>query len=217
MNDFRANDSLSEQIARHIGNLIVNGDLKAGDRIQELRIASELNVSRGSVREAYLILERRYLIEIVPRKGAVVAKLTPTHVKNLFELYLSLLGMLVRNLSQNWQGEDLQPFGALAQDMQKMVEAQDVRRFHDSMFEFVRLAYRFTENTYLIELLHNLQPAISRCYHLLLNASHDQMEATLRFMREALDNVAQRNADGAVQFLKACDQHLVSMVLQHLK
>lgn len=217
MNDFRANDSLSEQIARHIGNLIVNGDLKAGDRIQELRIASELNVSRGSVREAYLILERRYLIEIVPRKGAVVAKLTPSHVKNLFELYFSLLGMLVRNLSQNWQGEDLQPFSNLAQDMQRTVEASDVHRFHDATFEFVRLAYRFTENTYLIELLHNLQPAISRCYHLLINAANDQMEVTLRFMRETLDHVAQRNAEGAVQSLQACSQHLVSMVLQHLK
>ena len=216
MNDFRANDSLSEQIARHIGHLIVNGDLKAGDRIQELRIASELNVSRGSVREAYLILERRYLIEIVPRKGAVVAKLTPAHVKNLFELYFNLLGMLVRSLSKHWQDDDLQVFGELAHDMQRMVDAKDVRRFHDSTFAFVRLAYRFTENTYLVELLHNLQPAISRCYHLVLTASHDQMETTLRCMQDTLGHVAQRNAEAAVKSLQAFDRHLVSMVLQHL-
>lgn len=217
MNEFRANDSLSEQIARHIGNLIVNGDLKAGDRIQELRIASELNVSRGSVREAYLILERRYLIEIIPRKGAVVARLSPAHVRHLFELYFNLLGLLVTHFSQHWQGDDLLPFNDLAQDMQAAIDAGDVRRFHDSTFEFVALAYRFTANTYLVELLHNLQPAISRCYHLLIHAANDQMDATLRFMREALDHVANRNAEGAVRSLQACCGHLQAMVLQHLR
>ena len=45
---FKAAESLAEQIARHVGRQIVTGDLVEGERIQELRIASELNVSRGS-------------------------------------------------------------------------------------------------------------------------------------------------------------------------
>lgn len=57
-------ESLSEQIARHISEQIISGELVEGERIQELRIAKELDVSRGSVREALLLLERTYLIEI---------------------------------------------------------------------------------------------------------------------------------------------------------
>ena len=53
---FVPSESLTEQIAQYLGNQIVTGELKAGDRIQELRVADELNVSRGSVREACLIL-----------------------------------------------------------------------------------------------------------------------------------------------------------------
>ena len=45
-------DSLSEQIAKHISEQIISGELVEGERIQELRIAKELDVSRGSVREA---------------------------------------------------------------------------------------------------------------------------------------------------------------------
>ena len=71
---FKAPDSLAEQIAQHLGDRIISGELKPGDRIQELRIANELNVSRGSVREAFLILDRRFLLDIVPRKGAMVLK-----------------------------------------------------------------------------------------------------------------------------------------------
>ena len=64
MTSFKPQESLSEQIAQHLSRQIVRGDLLAGDRIQELRIAGELEVSRGSVREALLILERWHLIDI---------------------------------------------------------------------------------------------------------------------------------------------------------
>ena len=83
---FKAAESLAEQIARHVGRQIVTGDLVEGERIQELRIAKELNVSRGSVREALLILERRHLINIYPRRGAVFAEMSAQQIKSLFEI-----------------------------------------------------------------------------------------------------------------------------------
>jgi len=61
-------ENLSEQIAKHIGEQIITGELVEGERIQELRIAKELDVSRGSVREALLLLERTHLIQIYPRR-----------------------------------------------------------------------------------------------------------------------------------------------------
>ncbi|SUU69096.1 Putative transcriptional regulator [Acinetobacter baumannii] len=57
-------ESLSEQIVKYISEQIISGELVEGERIQELRIAKELDVSRGSVREALLLLERTHLIEI---------------------------------------------------------------------------------------------------------------------------------------------------------
>ena len=68
-------ESLSEQIAKHISEQIISGELVEGERIQELRIAKELDVSRGSVREALLILEHTHLIEIFPRRGAIVSEM----------------------------------------------------------------------------------------------------------------------------------------------
>ena len=64
--------TLTEQIAEHLGGEIITGRLKPMARIQELKVAGELGVSRGSVREALLILESRHLVEIIPRRGAVV-------------------------------------------------------------------------------------------------------------------------------------------------
>ena len=70
---FQAPESLSEQIAQHIGLRIIKAQLKPKERIQELKVAKELDVSRGSVREALLILERRHLVNIFPRKGVGIS------------------------------------------------------------------------------------------------------------------------------------------------
>jgi len=72
---FKAKESLTEQIAHHLEQRIILGEMGPGERIQELRIAAELDVSRGSVREALLLLQRRHLVDIFPRRGAMVASI----------------------------------------------------------------------------------------------------------------------------------------------
>ncbi len=99
-------DSLSEQIAKHISEQIIRGELVEGERIQELRIASELDVSRGSVREALLILERTQLIEIFPRRGAVVAEMSALQVRSLFDMASLLLGQIVHRMAETWRSHE---------------------------------------------------------------------------------------------------------------
>ena len=94
----KATDSLSEQIAKSIAEQIISGELVEGERIQELRIAKELDVSRGSVREALLLLERTHLIEIYPRRGAIVAEMSPQQVRALFDTSCLLLGQVVQQI-----------------------------------------------------------------------------------------------------------------------
>jgi len=110
-------DSLSEQIAKYISEQIISGELVEGERIQELRIAKELDVSRGSVREALLLLERTYLIEIFPRRGAIVSEMSAQQVKALFDTNVMVLGHIVQRISETWrvnEAEQLQAFFDIA-------------------------------------------------------------------------------------------------------
>ncbi len=83
---FKPTLNITEQIADHLAQLVIQDQLRGGARIQELKIANELGVSRGSVREALLILERRHLIEIVPRKGAVVNEICSREALELVDI-----------------------------------------------------------------------------------------------------------------------------------
>ncbi|MEM7080244.1 MAG: GntR family transcriptional regulator [Pseudomonadota bacterium] len=78
--------NITDQIADFLGNQIIEGHLLPGERVQELRLAKALSVSRGTIREALLILERRHLIEIAPRKGAVVIAIQGEEAGDLLEM-----------------------------------------------------------------------------------------------------------------------------------
>ncbi len=210
---FKAPDSLAEQIAHHLGQLIITGQLKSGERIQELRVAGELNVSRGSVREAYLILERRYLIDILPRKGAVVATMTPKHVRNVYEANILLLVQLARNASLVWKDDDLVAFMQLLDEMEGYVRCNQVLAFYEATFEFARMSYRFVNNPYLEDMLEDLQPLMRRTYYFAIRASHDEMQASMKMFRELMERILARDAVGAVTTLEAFGQHQCDIVL----
>src|SRR3989338_1721274 len=57
MATFTQRETLTEQIARHLGQQIITGRYKPGYKLRELEIARELEVSSNTVREAFHIVE----------------------------------------------------------------------------------------------------------------------------------------------------------------
>jgi len=52
--------------------MIVDGRLEAGLPIPELELARQLGISRTPLREALKVLASEGLVELLPRRGAVV-------------------------------------------------------------------------------------------------------------------------------------------------
>ena len=84
--------SLAEQVAFQVSQAIVEEELAPGEAITEQSLSESFGVSRGPVREALRILEKEGLVEIVPRQGTRVTRLTVDEVNQVFELRSVLLG-----------------------------------------------------------------------------------------------------------------------------
>jgi DNA-binding GntR family transcriptional regulator len=78
------NPTLAEKLATAIADGILSGTLRPGLRLDELGLAQQHGVSRTPVREALRQLAASGLIDMRPRKGAVVSKATPEQVESLF-------------------------------------------------------------------------------------------------------------------------------------
>ncbi|MFJ4157665.1 GntR family transcriptional regulator [Pseudomonas sp. NPDC089752] len=214
---FKAPDSLSEQIADYLAERIIRGELVPGERIQEQKVTQALNVSRGSVREALLILERRHLVAILPRRGAHVTKLDERSVRSLCALMGEFYILLGNAVAQKWRTDsDLRPFLDIQQRLQLAREQADIKAFVADSFAVMRAAYPFADNPYLQETVENLQPAMSRAYYLALDQRQANMIDYLELFASLLDAVVARDLPRIREVLTAYCQRSCELVLAAL-
>ncbi|WP_026472056.1 GntR family transcriptional regulator [Alkanindiges illinoisensis] len=213
---FQASISLSEQIAKHISEQIITGELVEGERIQELRIAKELDVSRGSVREALLILQRTYLIEIYPRRGAVVSEMSAQQVQSLFDTSMMILGALVQRTSERWRQHDSEQMNTLMQQLDEQVRLGDIEKFYDHVFLFLHTCNEIVDNPYLTDIFENLLPSLRRSYFLTLNTSRRELQEAFVLFRPVIDAILIRKGEQAALFMEDFCRHLRNLVLDSL-
>lgn len=95
--------NVAKSIADALAQRIICGELQGGFALREVAIAEQYQVSRSSVREALLLLQRSYLVDIYPRRGAQVRILTAQNVQDLYDLSTELYILLGTLLAQRWQ------------------------------------------------------------------------------------------------------------------
>lgn len=93
-----AEAAVSQGLAAILGlrQLIMDGELRAGDRLSEVRLAARLEVSRTPLRLALAQLEHEGLLEPVPGGGFVVRSFSGRQVLDAIELRGLLEGQAAR-------------------------------------------------------------------------------------------------------------------------
>lgn len=133
----------SKNAAVLLREMILAGALPAGSKLGEAELATRLDVSRTPVREALSRLAAEGLVELVPNRGARVARWSPEDLQQIFELRLRLepyaVGLAVPRLTD----ADLDDLEDLARRMQafgKPGRSQDLdgivhlnRQFHRTL------------------------------------------------------------------------------------
>lgn len=213
---FQARESLSDQIASHLAGQIIRGEMLAGDRIQELRVAGELEVSRGSVREALLILERRHLIDILPRRGAVVKEMSEAQVRGLYELVQVLLGLVIRKAIKVVREDDLDPFIELIHALQVAATERNVEHFYELSFRFLAHAYPLASNGFVEDVLTDLQPALQRTYFMALHLDGGEMKECLSFFKALVETIFRRDVRSALEIIREFAEHQSALVQESI-
>ena len=86
----RTRPSLVDEAYQKLRLRILNDELPPGAQALEQEIADALGISRTPVREALIRLEKEGLVEVLPRRGMRVLPLSPTDMREIYELLYSL-------------------------------------------------------------------------------------------------------------------------------
>jgi DNA-binding GntR family transcriptional regulator len=91
----------SERAYRKTKDQILVGAVRGGQLLSEVEVAAQLGVSRTPVHEAFLRLAAEDLLEMLPRRGAVVVAVPPREATDLLEMRLALEGSAVQRLCRS--------------------------------------------------------------------------------------------------------------------
>src|SRR3954466_3926627 len=96
--------TLRERALEALRAAILSGQYRPGDHLGEVELATSLGVSRGTVREALRHLQQEGLVTAGTRGVLRGNSLTPTEVRELFQVRAALEGMAVREIiaSPRW-------------------------------------------------------------------------------------------------------------------
>jgi DNA-binding GntR family transcriptional regulator len=78
--------ALHEKAVDTLRDLIVRGELKAGERIAENAVCEAFGISRTPLREALKLLAAEGLVELRPNRGATITPLRMPEMTSLFEV-----------------------------------------------------------------------------------------------------------------------------------
>jgi len=70
----------------HLREMLINVSPAQGSRLNEARMAREIGVSRGPIREAIRVLTREALLTFAPNLGCFVVRLTPARIAEVLEV-----------------------------------------------------------------------------------------------------------------------------------
>ncbi|MBW7472254.1 GntR family transcriptional regulator [Marinobacter sp. M216] len=196
MNAFKPRETLTEQVARHIENLIAFGQLRSGERIYEGAMAKEMDVSHGSIREGLLLLEKRHLVRNVPRKGAFVTPLDDYFVRSLYEtleLYLTHTG---RKLVRQWQPADMERLESLYARMKDCFEKSDLMAFLELGIEYTKASLAYADNYFIVAAIDDLWPSAKRCAFVAFQQGGSHVfEDNLAHMQESIQAIKDRDEE----------------------
>jgi DNA-binding GntR family transcriptional regulator len=174
--------SIREHAYIYLKEMILEGELKAGDRLIERELAGKLGISRTPIREALFRLESQGFVKTVPRKGVVVSNISENEVIEVFTI-LSSLEVLAVKLAAGRMDKDTQL--ELDQKIEELMELKDQaeENFNLEHIQMNRLINKASKSPKLFEILSGLIDFI----HMAANLGYETPGRRKESLKEHID------------------------------
>ena len=154
--------SRNDRIKIKLEKDIVAGILKPGERLDEVSLAEQFNVSRTPVREALLQLSSMGLVEMRPRRGNVVAQIGLKDLLDMFEVMAQLEGTCGRLAARRATKAEWELLAGVHDTSKRAVNNGDYNAYYQCNVEFHEIIYQASRNPFLAEQTMNLRNRLDR-------------------------------------------------------
>jgi DNA-binding GntR family transcriptional regulator len=191
--------NLKEAVHQRLKESIVRGEIAAGTKLAETRLAQKLGVSRTPLREAINRLEQDGFVEIIPRRGAYVKKHSLQGILENLELREVLEGLAVRLASRHATPEMIRKMKACFQRFSERNVEGSISSYAHQNIRFHNLIIQASQNQKLIAIIRNLfdQMDMVRLHTIVLpgraRKSLSEHSAIIRYIEKGQAQKAEKN------------------------
>lgn len=220
--------SLAETVADDINDLIVERELKPGDKLpSEPELMEALSVGRGTVREAVKILVSRNVLTIRRGVGTYVSENTGQivdpfgfdYVEDKEKLLLDILELrglieptMAGNAAENASDEEIDELQVLCDAIEKKLEKNQDHTKED--VEFHTLIAKCSHNMVISNLIPIINEGVSKAIALTHSALKDETIATHRKIMQGIQHHDRQEAYEAMKEHIYFNQRVVQEALK---
>lgn len=117
--------ALAVEITNRLRQMILEGQLDPGEKINEKRLTEQFGVSRTPLREALKVLASEGLLSLIPHRGAVITRQSEAELDEVFRVLAALEGLAGELAAEQAEDRTLQEIVHLTNDLRRSFEQAD--------------------------------------------------------------------------------------------
>lgn len=150
-------NSLHDEVAAQLRDLIFAGDLLPGSFVDEVAMAERLEISRTPLREALKVLAAEGLVRHEPRRGCFVSQVTEQDLDEIFPVIALLEGRCAFEAARNATAADLEALEALHVRLNKHAKAGRITLYYEVNFAIHEAIIALANNRWLAQVIADLR------------------------------------------------------------
>jgi DNA-binding GntR family transcriptional regulator len=200
--------TLADNAYSELRESIVSAAFKPGERLIEARLADELGVSRGTVRDALRRLAADGLVEVLPHRGAVVKDMSIEELVDISNVRVGIETSAIRLCVK--LGVPTTRLRALIVQMEHELARGNASRLTDVEFLFHETLCELSGNDFLLRLWRSLAAQI----RISMGRDAGHPEATAAAHVPLVEAIEAKNEQAAMELL---EHHMNLTVLDYLR
>jgi len=208
--------ALHEQVAHRLRQMLVEGAIAPGAKLNERELAELLNVSRTPLREAIKMLAAEGLVELLPNRGAIAVSLTEDDVLNTFEVMAGLEGLSGELAAQRITPAELAEIQAMQFEMMAAYTRRDLSAYY-ALNSRIHAAINAAAKNPVLLTVYNQVNARLQALRFRSNQDGEKWKAAVKEHERMIEALSARDAAGMREVLVAHLHNKRDVVLEQLR
>lgn len=187
--------ALHIQVAQRLRDMLVEGILPPGEKLNERELSERLQVSRTPLREAIKMLAAEGLVELLPNRGAVALSLSEQDVLDTFEVIAGLEGQSGELAAQRITPEQLSEIKALHFEMLAAHTRRDLPQYYRLNAQIHRQINAAAANP-VLQATYNQVNARLQALRFRSNQDEDKWQQAVKEHEQMIQALSTRDAAG---------------------